>query len=138
MPAEELTVDDESATVALWEAAGLTRPWNDPRADFRRGLEGATSTVLGVREGDALVGAAVVGEDGHRGWLYYVGVEPGHQGRGVGRGLVEAAVGWLGARGVPKALLMVRGENEAALSFDATVGFAEEDVVVLGRRLDVR
>ena len=25
-------------TVALWEAAGLTRPWNDPRSDFDMAL----------------------------------------------------------------------------------------------------
>ncbi len=138
MPAEELTADDESATVTLWEAAGLTRPWNDPRADFRRALEGPSSTVLGVRRDDALVGAAVVGEDGHRGWLYYVGVAPAHQGRGVGRVLVAAAEGRLRTRGVAKALLMVRRENDAVRGFYASVGFAEEDVVVLGRRLDRR
>ena len=138
MPAEELTADDESATVTLWEAAGLTRPWNDPRADFRRALEGPSSTVLGVRRDDALVGAAVVGEDGHRGWLYYVGVAPAHQGRGVGRVLVAAAEGRLRTRGVAKALLMVRRENDAVRGFYASVGFAEEDVVVLGRRWDPR
>ena len=138
MPAEELTADDEWATVTLWGAAGLTRPWNDPRADFRRALEGPSSTVLGVRRDDALVGAAVVGEDGHRGWLYYVGVAPAHQGRGVGRVLVAAAEGWLRTRGVAKALLMVRRENDAVRGFYASVGFAEEDVVVLGRRLDRR
>ena len=138
MPAEELTADDESATVALWEAAGLTRPWNDPRADFRRALEGPTSAVLGVRRDDALVGAAVVGEDGHRGWLYYVGVAPAHQGGGVGRALVEAAEGWLHARGVAKALVMVRRENDAARGFYSAMDFAEEDVVVLGRRWDPR
>ncbi len=126
---------DESATVALWEAAGLTRPWNDPRVDFRRALEGPSSTVFGVRDGVALVGAAMVGEDGHRGWLSYVGVAPAHQRRGVGRALVEVAQSWLGARGVAKALLMVRRENDAARGFYAALGFAEEDVVVLGRRL---
>lgn len=29
-----LAPDDEDAVVALWEAAGLTRPWNDPRKDI--------------------------------------------------------------------------------------------------------
>ena len=31
-------IADEDAVVALWEEAGLTRPWNDPRADIRRKL----------------------------------------------------------------------------------------------------
>ncbi|WPF81532.1 GNAT family N-acetyltransferase [Sanguibacter sp. 4.1] len=44
-----VTRDDERAVVALWEAAGLTRPWNDPAADLRSALETPTSTVLGAR-----------------------------------------------------------------------------------------
>ncbi len=135
MPVEELNPADESAVVALWEAAGLTRPWNDPGADFRRALAGPSSTVLGVRDGASLVGAAMVGDDGHRGWLYYLGVAPAHHGRGVGRCLVEATQSWLAARGVAKVLLMVRRENDAARGFYAALGFNEEDVAVFGRRV---
>jgi len=29
---------DEEAIIALWEACGLTRPWNDPRKDIARKL----------------------------------------------------------------------------------------------------
>lgn len=135
MPAEELTVADEASVVALWEAAGLTRPWNDPGADFRRAVAGPGSCALGVRRGEALVGAALVGDDGHRGWLYYVGVAPAHARRGVGAELVRTAEAWLARRGVAKVLLLVRRENEGVHGFYEALGYRGEDVVVMGRRL---
>ena len=30
--------EDEAAVVALWQACGLTRPWNDPHKDIERKL----------------------------------------------------------------------------------------------------
>lgn len=63
----EATAADRSAVVMLWQAAGLTRPWNDPDADFHRAVAGATSTILLLRDGEALLGTVMVGEDGHRG-----------------------------------------------------------------------
>ena len=51
---------DRDAVVATWEAAGLTRPWNDPVSDFDRACTGQTSTVLvGTEDGTviATVGA---------------------------------------------------------------------------------
>lgn len=119
--------------VALWHAAGLTRPWNDADADLRRALEGPSSTVLAATEGDRLVGTVMVGQDGHRGWLYYLAVADDRRGRGVGRALVAAAEEWL-AGSVPKAQLMVRGDNAAAVAFYERLGYERQDTVVLGRR----
>jgi hypothetical protein len=55
--------------VALWEEAGLTRPWNDPFADCRRALRGPDSTVLAMRDPAGVAATAMVGHDGHRGWV---------------------------------------------------------------------
>ena len=82
----------ETDAIRLWEACGLTRPWNDPSADLRRALDGPSSTVLGaVDAGGTLIGTAMVGHDGHRGWVYYVAVAPDRRGQGLGRALMEAA-----------------------------------------------
>ena len=37
----ELLESDAASAVSLWAESGLTRPWNDPIADYRRALEGA-------------------------------------------------------------------------------------------------
>ena len=126
---------DEAATVALWQAAGLTRPWNDSAADFRLALANPTSTVLLACEGDALAGSVMVGFDGHRGWVYYLATHPARRGRGIGRALMAAAEDWLRARGCPKIPLMVRGDNLAAKGFYAAIGYEVQDVVTLGKRL---
>jgi ribosomal protein S18 acetylase RimI-like enzyme len=77
------------AAVALWQQTGLTRPWNDPHADLHRAMSGSTSTVLAAVDRDTLLGTAMVGHDGHRGWVYYLAVAPSEQGRGLGRRLMQ-------------------------------------------------
>lgn len=125
---------DEAQLVALWERTGLVRPWNDPVQDLRRARDGATSEVLVAADDGPVVGSAMVGLDGHRGWLYYLAVEPSRQGTGLGRALVAAAEAWLAARGAPKAQLMVRSGNDAVLGFYERLGYERQDVVVLGKR----
>jgi hypothetical protein len=69
-----LTSAQFDAAIELWHEAGVTRPWNDPLDDLRRAVAGPASTVLGGSEGEALLATAMVGHDGHRGWVYYVAV----------------------------------------------------------------
>jgi ribosomal protein S18 acetylase RimI-like enzyme len=122
--------------VALWQDAGLTRPWNDPYADLDRALSGPASTVLCVVQADRLVGTAMLGHDGHRGWMYYLAVADDIRRRGVGTALLRAAERWLVDRDIPKLQLMVRGDNTAARHFYAPLGYDVVDVTVLGKRLD--
>jgi ribosomal protein S18 acetylase RimI-like enzyme len=127
--------DDIPALVTLWEACGLTRPWNDPQRDARLAIEGATSTILGLRDGDALIASVMVGFDGHRGWVYYLAVAPDRRREGLGRQLMAAAEAWLRDFGAPKLQLMVRTSNEEALGFYEALGLERQGVVTLGRFL---
>ena len=122
--------------VVLCHDAGLTRPWNDPYADLDRAQFGPASTVLCVVQADRLVGTAMVGHDGHRGWMYYLAVADDVRRRGVGTALLRSAERWLVDRGIPKLQLMVRGDNTAARQFYAPLGYDVVDVTVLGKRLD--
>jgi ribosomal protein S18 acetylase RimI-like enzyme len=124
---------DRAATIALWELADLTRPWNDPGSDFDRAIGGTTSAVLGVRAGREIVASVMVGDDGHRGWVYYLAVAPGARRRGLGRQLMAAAEGWLTSRGVGKLNLMVRSGNEEAAAFYQAIGYSLSDVAVMAR-----
>jgi ribosomal protein S18 acetylase RimI-like enzyme len=135
MHIESLSPSQFNAAIALWHDVGLTRPWNDPMDDLRRAIAAPSSTVLAGREGDELVATAMVGYDGHRGWVYYVAVRPDRRGRGLGRAIVHACETWLTARDVPKVDLMVRTGNEGVIAFYAALGYGHEDVVVLSKRL---
>jgi len=130
-----LDLADVPALVALWEACGLTRPWNDPERDARLAIAGPRSTILGLRDGDSLIASVMTGFDGHRGWVYYLAVVPAARRVGLGRALMVAAEEWLRARGCPKVQLMVREDNAAALGFYETLGLERQGVVTLGRFL---
>lgn len=135
MDVRQLTAADRDAATALWDEAGLTRPWNDPDRDFDRALDGPASTVLGLLDGDALVASAMVGHDGHRGWVYYLAVAGTHRRRGLGARMMDEAERWLRAAGAVKVQLMVRDENPAALAFYERLGYEDARTTVLARWL---
>lgn len=126
---------DEDAVVALWQRCDLTRPWNDPHKDIARKLRVAPELFLvGVEDGE-IVAAVMSGYDGHRGWLYYVGVDPERQARGNGRAIVAEAERRLLELGCPKINLVVRSTNTKVIGFYEALGYATDDVVLLGKRL---
>ena len=135
------------AAVELWHQTGLTRPWNDPHEDCRRALTGSESTVLaaltpgppdpaGSATQPRLLGTVMIGQDGHRGWIYYLAVDQQNQRSGLGKLLLGSAEAWLRERGVPKLMLMVRSENAEVQEFYRELGYQDQDTVVLGRWLD--
>jgi len=124
---------DHAAAVALWQAAGLTRPWNDPLDDLLRALATPTSTVLAGLHEDRLVATAMVGVDGHRGWVYYLAIEAAMRGQGLGRRMMRACETWVADRGVRKLNLMVRAENAAVVQFYQALGYQDAGVTVLSR-----
>lgn len=133
---EPLQSERITAASELWAEVGLTRPWNDPIEDLRRALAGPTSTVLAGLEKEMLVATAVVGHDGHRGWVYYLAVRADARGRGHGAAMMRACEQWLHERAVPKLNVMVRDDNVAVRGFYARLGYVIDDVTVLSRRLD--
>lgn len=143
MPLEiiELPLDAADAAAQLWQSAGLVRPWNDPQGDFRRAVQGPTSAVLGTVRGPAgpeqrVLATAMVGADGHRGWVYYVAVDPELQGQGVGTELMRSAEEWLHKAGAPKVQLMVRHTNAQVVKFYERLGYTDQSTTVLGKFLD--
>lgn len=116
------TTADEAAIVSLWHACALTVPYNDPLADFRFAQGKPASDVL-VADKDGIAGTVMVGHDGHRGWLYYVAVDPARRKQGIGRALIAAAEKWLAQRGVPKVHLMVRETNAEVAAFYRHLGY---------------
>jgi ribosomal protein S18 acetylase RimI-like enzyme len=135
MQISALTLDHCDDAAALWHRAGLTRPWNSPEADFHRALDGETSTVLGGFDDGCLIGTAMVGHDGHRGWVYYLAVDESRRGQGLGIQLMAAAEDWLRAAGAVKIQLMVRSTNDAVVGFYERLGYEDAEVTVRSKWL---
>jgi ribosomal protein S18 acetylase RimI-like enzyme len=131
------TKADEAAVVALWRAAGLTRPWNDPHADIARKQTVQPELFLVGELGGEIIASAMAGYDGHRGSVYYVAVSPDHQRRGHARALMAEVEIRLEALGCPKLNLMVRHDNSAAMGFYERLGYDTQAVATLGKRLIV-
>jgi ribosomal protein S18 acetylase RimI-like enzyme len=133
-----ITDADVETVVTLWQCCGLTQPWNDPAADIAFARREPNSDILVGRCADKLVATALVGHDGHRGWVYYVAVDPDAQGSGLGRAIMAAAEDWLRARGVLKVQLMVRPENSKVQAFYQALGYGEQKRIIYAKWLDGR
>ncbi len=127
---------DEQAVITLWSRCGLLRPWNDPRKDIARKLQMQRELFLvGILEG-VVVATVMAGYDGHRGWINYLAVDPGHRRIGLGRLLMVEVERRLRELGCPKINIQVRRENIETTAFYSTLGFREDDVVSYGKRLE--
>ncbi|XIA67748.1 GNAT family acetyltransferase [Bradyrhizobium sp. TZ2] len=128
---------DIAEVIALWQRCGSTRPWNDPASDALA-RKGTNSTVLLGRNNGALVASVLVGHDGHRGWVYYVTVDPDRRYEGFGQAIMNAAEEWLRARGILKLQLMVRKDNAQVHAFYQSIGYYNQQTVTFAKWLDGR
>jgi ribosomal protein S18 acetylase RimI-like enzyme len=126
---------DEPAVLKLWRDCRLLVPWNNPIADIQRKVVDSPDLFFVGEANGELLASCMAGYDGHRGWIYYLAVRPGHRGQGFGRQLMAHAELQLAKRGCPKLELMVRNSNEPVISFYENRGFGVDPVVVMSKRL---
>ena len=119
--------------VALWQTCGLTRPWNDPATDIAFARRGSNATVLIGRGGGLIVATVLVGHDGHRGWVYYLAVDPDHRHKRYGRVMMDAAERWLREAGIEKLQLMVRPDNKSVKNFYQSLGYSEQERIIYAK-----
>jgi ribosomal protein S18 acetylase RimI-like enzyme len=134
---------DTEAIVALWrvvfpEYDDPARPQRDPRANIARKLAFGDGLFWLLEHHGRPAGTAMAGYDGHRGWIYSIGVDPVQRRRGLARALLAHAEAELRARGCPKINLQVLSGNGAAAAFWRAAGYRPDDVVSFGKRLSGR
>ncbi len=93
-----------------------------------------SDVLIGLLDG-VVIASAMVGHDGHRGWIYYVAVDPEHQNRGFGARIMTAAEEWMRQFGIRKIQLMVRDTNAVAQGFYRAVGYDHNPVSVFSKWL---
>ena len=145
-----MTAGEEAATIrvepyrdahfsgvdALWkEAFPDDPPRNHAAAAIPEKLAVQPDLLLVALDGGDVVGTAMAGYDGHRGWLYSVAVRRSHRRRGIGALLVREAETRLAALGCGKVNLQVRSTNAEVVAFYEALGFEVEERVSLGKRL---
>ena len=129
---------DIAYVVALWQACHLTRPWNDPAADIALARKGSNAAVLVGRDIGTIIATVLVGHDGHRGWVYYLAVDPAQRHKGYGRVMMKAAEDWLRERGIEKLQLLVRADNRSVKDFYQSLGYSMQERIIYAKWLDGR
>lgn len=129
--------DDENQVVQLWTECGLVTQWNNPYRDIERKLKVQPELFLVGSIDDKVIATVMAGYEGHRGWINYLAVHSDHQAIGIGKQMMEAAENRLQAAGCPKINLQVRKTNTKVLEFYRAIGYQIDDVVSLGKRLNI-
>jgi ribosomal protein S18 acetylase RimI-like enzyme len=109
---------------------------NNPKRDIQRKLKVDRDLFLVGILDEKVIATVMGGYEGHRGWINYLAVDPGFQGKGYGRLMMEAIEQRIRLKGCPKINLQVRATNKAVIQFYRSLGYTDDHVIGLGKRLE--
>ena len=127
-----LRAEDIPGALALWQG---TSPVNTREVESIAGMLGfldrnpECSQV--ACEGEEIVGVAVCGHDGRRGYLHHIGVLSGYRRRGIAHRLVEQCLAALHGEGITRVHVQLKQQNAAGLKFWKSLGCKERNDTVL-------
>jgi ribosomal protein S18 acetylase RimI-like enzyme len=123
----EFTIDDYAVAIALWQRVeGLEIAEGDDKngvALFCARNPGLSRVAI---DGSTIVGVALCGQDGRRGHIYHLAVDPAYQGRGVGKHLVDECLQGLRRTGVKRVMILVDEKNGLGRKFWNDHGWEEQ------------
>lgn len=126
---------DKYSVIELWHKCKLTRSWNNPEKDIDRKLKFNPELFLVGTIEDQIIATIMGGYEGHRGWVNYLAVEPSFQRKGLGKKMMSEMESRLLAIDCPKINLQVRDGNNDAMAFYEKIGYANDNVIGMGKRL---
>ncbi len=136
MEIKPATLADCNAVIALWNKAGLLKPYHLPEEEFRSAVTGLTSAIFIAKENNAIIGTVLAGFEGHRGWIYRLAVDPDYRERGIGAQLMTHAERWIKTEfNPPHMMLLVREENSGVMDFYKKRGYAASKTTLLWKDL---
>ena len=125
---------DGESLRSLWEGAAF-RSIGDDDMSLRRFAQRNPGLFLVASQGPDVVGSAMGGWDGRRGWIYHVATTPGHRREGLGTKLVRQVEAGLRAVGCRKVNIIVRDGNDDKAAFWASLGYELHAARQFGREL---
>lgn len=132
---------DRPAVIALDHLSFDDRFWRLDEPGLADALAATASSRFRLAigpGGSGVVGYAVTGRSGGRGYLQRLAVHPAHRRLGVGRALVVDGLHWLRRHGVERAVVNTQASNAAAISLYERIGFRRQPdgLAVLTRSTD--
>lgn len=136
MQIREFIEKDTKAVIALWVRCRLVVPSNNPQKDIERKLKVDRDLFLVGTLENKIVATVMGGYDGHRGWINYLAVDPDYRNNGYGRLIMKEVEQRIRTKGCSKINLQVRTTNKAVIEFYQSLGYSDDHVVGLGKRLE--
>ena len=129
-------MDDELEVIQLWKKVfPETPPHNDPLRDIQSKLKIQLGLFLVAVKDHLLVGTAMAGYDGHRGWIYYLAVDPAYRRKDIGTVLMKEAEDLLAQTSCPKLNLQIRADNSDLQALYEKLGYSVEERISMGKKL---
>ena len=125
----------EKDVITLWKCCNLLVPQNDPKLDIKEKMNFQPALFFIGLVNNKLVSSIMIGYDGHRGWINYLAVHPNYQRKGFGTTMMDFATNKLLSLGCQKINVQVRKSNSSAMKFYNKIGFKDDEVIGLGKRI---
>ncbi len=126
---------DQAAVIQLWQNCDLVVPWNDSATDIQTKIDFQPDLLFVGELDEKIIATCMAGYEGHRGWINYLAVSPEYRRQGIGRAMMQRAEAELITLGCPKINLQVRVHNTSVIQFYESLGFKDDHVISLGKRL---
>ena len=122
----EFSISDYDAALELWQRVeGLEIAEGDDRESIAYFLARNPGLSRVATDGTAIVGVALCGHDGRRGYIYHLAVDPAYQSRGLGKCLMDESLDGLRQLGLKRALILVANDNPRGRKFWSRHGWEE-------------
>ena len=122
----EFSISDYDAALELWERVeGLEIAEGDDRESVAYFLARNPGLSRVATDGTAMIGIALCGHDGRRGYIYHLAVDPAYQARGLGKRLMSECLDGLRRAGLKRALILVANDNPRGRKFWRRYGWEE-------------
>jgi ribosomal protein S18 acetylase RimI-like enzyme len=124
----KFVIEDYEAAVELWKRVeGVEIAEGDDREGVAQFLARNPGLSRVATDGSTMIGVAFCGNDGRRGYIYHLAVDPNYRGQGVGQRLVRECLEGLRRIGLQRANIMVATDNPRGREFWSKCGWEELD-----------
>jgi len=122
----EFYIDDYDDVLQLWQTVeGLEIAEGDDREGIAQFLAHNPGLSRLAIDGSKVVGVSMCGNDGRRGHIYHVAVDPAYRRYGLGKRLVEECLDGLRLVGIMRVIILVADYNLGGAEFWKRAGWED-------------
>ena len=132
-------LEDYDSIVSLWTRAGLHYQPNgrDSRANLEREIEDPSVDALVAYSNGKMIGTVIGTNDGRKGWVNRLAIDPVHRGKGVAKALVGQVEECFKARSLKIYCCLINAGNEPSQYLFERIGYDRHpEIVYYSKKID--